>query len=281
MRGAWRVSRVDQSFDDCYAVNYKRLTAQLYAFVGDLEEVQDLVQEAFVRAWPRWSQISEYEDPVGWVRRVAWNLATGHWRRIRTALRHAGMFRLEVAEGPGPDRVALVRALGRLPAAPPQTTTGPPAPPQSTTGPPAPPQTTSGPPAPPQTTSGPAAPPQTTSGPAAPPQTTSGPAAPPQSTTGPPAPPQSTTGPPGTPVQTCVPISPPPNTRRCNPSDRLAVSAAITYEVNIFLGLIYNSSDQVLEWKMAVRPYPWAPYGYQEQSPGNNQATIRVIVPAA
>lgn len=107
---------MDQSFDDCYAVNYKRLTVQLYAFVGDMTEAQDLVQEAFTRAWPRWDKISGYEDPVGWVRRVAWNLATSHWRRMKAAMRHTETLRLEVAEGPSPDRVALVRALMRLPA---------------------------------------------------------------------------------------------------------------------------------------------------------------------
>ena len=35
---------------------------------------------------------------------------------MKTAMRHAGTQRLEVAEGPSPDRVALVRALLRLPA---------------------------------------------------------------------------------------------------------------------------------------------------------------------
>jgi len=111
-----RVSGVNQSFDDCYAVNYTRLTVQLFAFVGDMTEAQDLVQEAFTRAWPRWEKISAYDDPVAWVRRVAWNLATSHWRRVRIALRHSSAQRPEIAEGPGPDRVALIRALSRLPA---------------------------------------------------------------------------------------------------------------------------------------------------------------------
>ena len=38
-------------------------------------ETQDLVQEAFIRAWKRWDRIRRYDDPVAWVRRVAWNLA--------------------------------------------------------------------------------------------------------------------------------------------------------------------------------------------------------------
>jgi RNA polymerase sigma-70 factor (ECF subfamily) len=106
------------SFDEVYAAHYTDLTVQLYAYFGDRQEAQDVVQEAFCRALARWKAVSEYEDPVAWIRRVAWNLAVSRWRRSRTAL---GFLRKQRAEepalaGPDPDRVALFAALAKLPA---------------------------------------------------------------------------------------------------------------------------------------------------------------------
>jgi RNA polymerase sigma-70 factor (ECF subfamily) len=103
-------------FDELYASHFSDLTVQLYAYFGDREEAQDVVQEAFCRAYARWSRLSAYDDPVAWVRRVAWNLATSRWRRARTALLHVGKQRPQPVAGPDPDRVALVNALARLPA---------------------------------------------------------------------------------------------------------------------------------------------------------------------
>lgn len=102
-------------FAEFYHANYRPLARQLYAYLGDHAEAQDLVQEAFCRAFDRWARISEYHDPVAWVRKVAWNLATSRLRRIGVARRHMLSHREEHAPGPGPDRVALVGALARLP----------------------------------------------------------------------------------------------------------------------------------------------------------------------
>jgi RNA polymerase sigma-70 factor (ECF subfamily) len=105
-------------FDELYAANYGSLTVQLYAYFGDRQEAQDVVQEAFCRALQRWKHVSTYDDPVAWVRRVAWNLATSGWRRRRTALAFLRRHRDDDnADGPSPDRVALVTALAALPAA--------------------------------------------------------------------------------------------------------------------------------------------------------------------
>lgn len=105
------------SFDELYAAHFRALTVQLYAYFGDRQEAQDVVQEAFCRALARWPKLSRYDDPVAWVRRVAWNLATSRWRRARTALRVLRRQRVEHTDGPDPDRVALVAALATLPPA--------------------------------------------------------------------------------------------------------------------------------------------------------------------
>ena len=106
-------------FDAVYAAQYADLTVQLYAYFGDRQEAQDVVQEAFCRALRRWSSVSRYDDPVAWVRRVAWNLAVSRWRRSRTALSFLRRQRLQEpqVEGPSTDRIELVEALATLPPA--------------------------------------------------------------------------------------------------------------------------------------------------------------------
>lgn len=103
-------------FDGFYHAHHRSLTLQLAAYCGDLSQAQDLVQEAFCRAFARWSRVSRYDDPLAWVRRVAWNLATSRWRRLRTAQSWLRRQREEHVPGPGPDRVVLSHALARLPA---------------------------------------------------------------------------------------------------------------------------------------------------------------------
>jgi RNA polymerase sigma-70 factor (ECF subfamily) len=97
-------------FEQLYAARFHGLTLQLYAYLGDLAEAQDVVQEAFCRAFARWSKISQYHDPVAWIRRVAWNLATSRFRRQRATLNFVRRRRPDSVPGPSPDHVALVRA---------------------------------------------------------------------------------------------------------------------------------------------------------------------------
>jgi RNA polymerase sigma-70 factor, ECF subfamily len=106
-------------FEELYAAHFQDLTIQLYAYFGDRQEAQDVVQEAFCRALARWPKVVRYDDPVAWVRRVAWNLATSRWRRARTAMRALQRQRPDHAQvaGPEPERVALVAALATLPPA--------------------------------------------------------------------------------------------------------------------------------------------------------------------
>jgi len=106
---------VEADFDALYSSTFQGLTLQLYAYLGDLAEAQDAVQDAFCRAYERWARIGRYDNPVAWVRRVAWNAATTRLRRRRVARRVLLRPRLESVPGPDPDRVALTRALATLP----------------------------------------------------------------------------------------------------------------------------------------------------------------------
>lgn len=101
-------------FDELYAAHYTSVTTQLYAYLGDRQEAQDVAQEAFCRALAKWKDISGYDDPVAWVRRVAWNLATSNYRRSRIAAAFRRRQRESYVPAPSPDRVALFAALKTL-----------------------------------------------------------------------------------------------------------------------------------------------------------------------
>jgi RNA polymerase sigma-70 factor, ECF subfamily len=60
-------------FDALFADHYARLVRALTLVAGDQEVAADAVQEAFVKAHLKWRKIGRYDDPVGWVRRVAIN----------------------------------------------------------------------------------------------------------------------------------------------------------------------------------------------------------------
>lgn len=102
-------------FAEFYAAAYDSLCVQLYAHTGEMAEAQDVVQEAFCRALDRWRVLSTYDDPVAWVRKVAWNLATSRWRRLRTAVAFARRQREEFVSEPDPVRLDLMNALATLP----------------------------------------------------------------------------------------------------------------------------------------------------------------------
>jgi RNA polymerase sigma-70 factor (ECF subfamily) len=103
-------------FDAFYQATSRRILQHAYAVCGDLAEAQDVVQEAYTRAWQRWSRISLYEDPEAWVRTVAWRVAANRWRSARRWLTaRARLGPPEPDHGPGPDAVTIEAALRRLP----------------------------------------------------------------------------------------------------------------------------------------------------------------------
>ncbi|GIH02643.1 hypothetical protein Rhe02_07100 [Rhizocola hellebori] len=104
-----------RDFEGFYAENFRALTIQLYAYCGNMTDAQEVVQEACYRALARWPKLSHYDDPAGWVRRVAWNLATSQWRQAKKHSEWAPEDGQTVS-GPTPDRVDLVSALAKLPA---------------------------------------------------------------------------------------------------------------------------------------------------------------------
>jgi RNA polymerase sigma-70 factor (ECF subfamily) len=103
-------------FDEFYRGSRQRLLGFVYVLTGDLAEAQDAVQEAYVRAWQRWSTVGRYDEPEAWVRVVASRIAVSRWRslrsRARAYLRHGVV---ETVPAPSTDTVEVVAALRQLP----------------------------------------------------------------------------------------------------------------------------------------------------------------------
>ncbi len=86
--GEWseneRAIPVVTSVEDLFRAHYARLVRALALVSGSQESAADAVQEAFVKAHLHWRRIQRYDDPVGWIRRVAINkLHDDHRRRGR------------------------------------------------------------------------------------------------------------------------------------------------------------------------------------------------------
>ncbi|MCX4664047.1 SigE family RNA polymerase sigma factor [Streptomyces uncialis] len=107
----------EEEFADFYRRSVHRITGQLYVMTGDFHEAQDVVQEAFVRAWNSRGRLDRDLGPDAWVRTVAWRLAVSRWRRLVRG-RAAWEQRADplTSGGPDPGMVDIERALRDMPA---------------------------------------------------------------------------------------------------------------------------------------------------------------------
>jgi RNA polymerase sigma-70 factor (sigma-E family) len=106
----------DNEFAAFYAGSYRRLLGQLFAVTGDLAEAENVLQEAYARAFVRWSRVRGYDRPEAWVRRVALNLAAMADRSLRRRAR--ALLRLgppPVVPELSPELLDLRDALAALP----------------------------------------------------------------------------------------------------------------------------------------------------------------------
>jgi RNA polymerase sigma-70 factor (ECF subfamily) len=68
------------AFEEFFLAEHGRLFQALYLLTGDLQEADDLAQEALLRAYERWDRVSSMDSPAGYVYRTALNL---HRSRLR------------------------------------------------------------------------------------------------------------------------------------------------------------------------------------------------------
>lgn len=108
----------EREFDEFYLGSVRRVTAQVIALLGDHAEAEDAVQEAYARAWQRWSSVSRMDDPVAWVRVVAYRIKVSAWRSaVRRTVAHRRHGPPADVPDLSPDSVALIAALRRIPEA--------------------------------------------------------------------------------------------------------------------------------------------------------------------
>ena len=110
------VSQEQADFAEFYAGSRDDCLRTVLATVHDADKAQDLVAEAFARAWASWRKLSRHPAPRAWVVRTALNLSVSSWRRNRREL--PLMDHDAPACGPASGQVdtELTTVLQRLPA---------------------------------------------------------------------------------------------------------------------------------------------------------------------
>jgi RNA polymerase sigma-70 factor (ECF subfamily) len=106
------VERNEESFDAFFRTERARLVRQAYVLTGDLHGSQDLAQATLERVWRHWLEISDYERPAAWARRVLFNLALDQRKR---SSREEPLGEHDQPSREHEDHLALVEALRRLP----------------------------------------------------------------------------------------------------------------------------------------------------------------------
>ena len=108
-------------FAEFYQTSRDSCLRAVAASTGDPDTAEDLVAEAFARAWAAWRTVRRHPAPQAWVVRTALNAKVSSWRRRRRedplpagdveACRPAGA----AAAGESVDQ-AIMAVLRRLPA---------------------------------------------------------------------------------------------------------------------------------------------------------------------
>jgi len=110
----WSMTGKQLEFSSFYAAAKDDCLRSVLVTVADRELAEDLVAEAFTRAWASWRTVRAHPAPRAWVVRTALNLHVSWWRRRR---RETGLDDRDPAapqDGGGPDG-ELLAAVRQLP----------------------------------------------------------------------------------------------------------------------------------------------------------------------
>jgi RNA polymerase sigma-70 factor, ECF subfamily len=117
LEGAAEVDQSELTFEGLFQAEHQALFRALYLIVGNAQEAEELMQEAFLKVWERWDRVSRMDNPAGYLCRIAVNGARSRIRRLALAARRT----IAAATPPTPDPFAdvdlrdeLVRALAAL-----------------------------------------------------------------------------------------------------------------------------------------------------------------------
>ena len=104
------------SFEDLFEAEHARLLRALFLVTGNVQEAEELMQDAFLAVWERWDRVAAMDEPVGYLYRTAMNRFRSRLRRAARAARKV----VGAAEGgdafaAADEREVLARALATLP----------------------------------------------------------------------------------------------------------------------------------------------------------------------
>jgi RNA polymerase sigma-70 factor (sigma-E family) len=103
-------------FQEFYRANRDVCLRAVLASEGDRQLAEDLVSEAFTRAWTSWSRLRRHPAPAAWVVRTALNTRVSWWRRRRREVAaDADLEGSVLAADTAPLDPQLLTALRRLP----------------------------------------------------------------------------------------------------------------------------------------------------------------------
>jgi RNA polymerase sigma-70 factor (sigma-E family) len=110
------VEHEQAEFAEFYEASRDVCLRAVAACVADRSFAEDLVAEAFARAWMSWRQVSGHPAPRAWVVRTALNARASWWRRHRREVPLADHDPASAIDPPEMVDAVLITALRRLPA---------------------------------------------------------------------------------------------------------------------------------------------------------------------
>jgi RNA polymerase sigma factor (sigma-70 family) len=102
-------------FQEFYEASRDACMRSVLAGVGDRHLAEDLVAEAFTRAWMSWATVRRHPAPSAWVVRTALNTRISWWRRRRREVALDGDVEVAVDDVRAEVDAALLAAVRRLP----------------------------------------------------------------------------------------------------------------------------------------------------------------------
>jgi RNA polymerase sigma-70 factor (ECF subfamily) len=99
-------------FDRFFLAHYDEILRSVAFVCGDRERAADATQEAFIRAYDRWTRVRRYGNAAAWVRRIAINITRDEHRSATRRSRREALAGQPEQALPGPD------AAGRMDSSP-------------------------------------------------------------------------------------------------------------------------------------------------------------------